>query len=126
MFDFLFSLTDYTDYSLLALRVAIGIIFLYHGARKIKKAKGLFFLLGVAETLGAIAMFTGFLTQLAAAGFSLIMLGAIYFKKYKWQVAFMEEARTGYEFDFILLAASLSLIFSGAGAWSLDRVWFNL
>ena len=126
MLNFLFSLTDYTDYSLLALRCAIAVVFVYHGAKKIKNAKGPFFTLGLLETMGAIAMFGGFLTQLVAMGFGAIMLGAIYFKKYKWQLPFMSETNTGYEFDFILLAANLSLIFSGPGAFSLDLILFNL
>lgn len=126
MLDFLSLLTNYTDYSLIVLRFVVAAIFFYHGTNKLKNAKGPFFALGIFETLGSVAMFTGFLTQLTALGLTFIMMGAMYFKKYKWHLPFSSEANTGYEFDMMIWAANISLLFSGGGAFSLDRVWFNL
>lgn len=76
--------------------------------------------LGIAETLGAAASITGFLTQFAGIGFSLIMFGAIYMKKFKWGVNFTAEDKTGWEFDSLVLAAAIILILFGAGSISLD------
>ncbi len=82
-------------------------------------------LLSVCEPLGAIAMFSGFLVQPAALGLSLIMLGAIYLKITKWKTPFKAENTTGWEFDLLILAASITLIILGGGAWSLDNLIFG-
>jgi putative oxidoreductase len=80
--------------------------------------------LSIAEPLGALALFVGFLTQPAAAGMVIIMLGAIRLKAGKMQRKFSIDG--GWELDFVLLAAALALIFLGAGAVSLDRLLFGL
>ncbi len=81
-------------------------------------------LLSIVEPLGALALFVGFLTQPAAAGFVIIMLGAIRLKAGKMQRKFSVDG--GWELDFVFLSAALALIFLGAGAVSLDRVLFGL
>lgn len=110
------------DYALLSLRIFIAVIFLIHGWRKVllgPKGK-FFFLLGLCETAGAVAVALGFLTQIAAAGFMLVMSGAIYMKIHKWKISFIAENATGWELDFIIFGSSLALLFLGGGSFSVD------
>ncbi len=125
-------LNNLQDVGLLLLRIAIGIIFIYHGFPKIRKSKemansmgkpnmsGFLIFLGTAETLGGIATILGLLTQIANIGFIIVMLGAIYMKKYKWNVPFFAMDKTGWEFDFLLLVAAAALVLLGAGSYSVD------
>lgn len=115
------------DVGLLILRIALGIIFLYHGWMKVKNPKatkaqmGSFMVfIGIAELLGGIAVLFGFLTEFAAIGLAIIMLGAIYKKVFEWKTPFTAMDKTGWEFDLILLVAALALLFTGAGQYSAD------
>ena len=115
------------------LRLVLGIIFIVHGYPKlfksfgqtvgffesigIKPAKFWVLIVGVAEFFGGIALLAGFLTQIAAALIAINMLVAtIYVKKIKFKKGLVD----GYEFDLILLAAALALLFLGPGAFSID------
>ncbi|MEN3160017.1 DoxX family protein [Alkalimonas sp. NCh-2] len=122
----------------LALRVPIGIIFAAHGAQKlfgwfggyglagtggwmesIGLAPGVLmaFLAGSAEFFGGIALVIGLLTRPAAAVLAVTMLVAIFAVHFE-NGLFM--SNNGYEFGLALLAASVSLLFSGAGKASVD------
>ncbi|MDP4536303.1 DoxX family protein [Alkalimonas collagenimarina] len=124
----------------LVLRVPIGIIFAAHGAQKlfgwfggyglegtggwmesIGLAPGVLmaFLAGSAEFFGGLALIVGVLTRPAAAVLALTMLVAIFAVHFEHGF-FM--SNNGYEFGLALLAASVSLLFSGAGKVSLDAV----
>jgi len=134
MTNLLISLHQYSDLGLFILRFALGTIFWVHGTGKLKMWKmtpseqmpkkmiNLMRLLSICEPLGALAMFSGFLVQPAALGFSIIMLGAINAKITKWKTPFWAQTNTGWEFDFLILATSIALIILGAGAWSLDSL----
>lgn len=122
----------------LALRVPVGIIFAAHGAQKlfgwfggyglagtggwmesIGLAPGVLmaFLAGSAEFFGGIALVIGLLTRPAAAVLAVTMLVAIFAVHFE-NGLFM--SNNGYEFGLALLAASVSLAFSGAGKASVD------
>ena len=124
----------------LALRVPVGIIFAAHGAQKlfgwfggyglegtggwmdsIGLSPGILmaFLAGAAEFLGGIALVLGLLTRPAALALSIAMLVAIFAVHFQ-NGLFM--SNNGYEFGLALLAASVSLLFSGAGKAALDNV----
>ncbi len=136
--EFFANLYQFGDWGLLALRVAVGAIFLIHGTQKWAMWKmqpseqmpaGMLWLmkfLSIAEPLGAIAVLTGFLTQLAAVGLGIIMIGAIVLKKTMMKVPFTAQDKTGWEFDFIILAATLAIFFFGAGSTGLDRIIFGI
>lgn len=129
--DFLNSLTSYSDWGLLALRLAIGAVFIVHGKGKLGMWKmqpngqmkasmiSLMRLLSVAEPLGGVAMITGVLTQFATIGLSLVMLGAIYFKIKVWKMPFKADNATGWELDLVLLAGNMVLLTSGPGIFTL-------
>jgi putative oxidoreductase len=66
------------------------------------------------ETAGALALAAGFLTRPVALLFLRDMLGAIGF------AVFPTGFVGGYELEFLLAAASLTLALAGAGAFSVD------
>ena len=123
----------------LALRIPIGIVFAAHGAQKLfgwfggygLEGTGQFFasvglnpgyllalLAGLAEFFGGLALVAGLLVRPAAAALAFAMLVAIF--AVHWGKGFFA-ASGGYEFALALFAASLSLLFSGGGRFSVDR-----
>jgi putative oxidoreductase len=142
MLESIFS--PFSDWGLLILRLAMGIIFLVHGWPKLnpnspmKGAAGFggflkqmgvplptFFAWVVAllETVGAVLLVLGLGTRLLAVGFAIDMLVATFVAKRGFMKApFMAQQATGWEFEFALLAASLALLFTGAGSIALDPV----
>lgn len=117
------------DLGLFILRLAVAIIFLYHGLPKLMKAgmmgqmmgmpSGMVFMLGMVETLSSIGLIFGVYVQLASILLSIVMVGAIYFKTAKWKTGFAAMDKTGWEFDFILLASNLAVFFTGGGYYRL-------
>jgi putative oxidoreductase len=123
----------------LILRVPVGLIFAAHGAQKLfgwfggygLEGTGQFFgsiglnpgflmalLAGAAEFFGGLALVLGLLVRPAAAALAFAMLVAIF--AVHWSKGFFA-ASGGYEYALALFAASLSLLFSGAGRLSVDR-----
>jgi putative oxidoreductase len=118
------SLYAYSDLGLLALRIAIGLLFLAHGLPKLSgKMGGFMTLVGVVETVGALGVIVGFYTQIAALGLAVVMLGAIYRKIFDWHVPFSATDKMGWEVDLTLLAASILLMTNGPGAYSAEKMW---
>ncbi len=114
------------NWGLLALRLALASVFFVHGSSKLKnwkKMPGFFKFLGVCETLGALSMLSGFLTQLSAIGLAVIMLGATYKKKFQWKAPFTTDKGTGWELDLTLLLTALALLALGGGAFSVDALF---
>ena len=132
--------TTQAGWSALALRLPIGIIFAAHGAQKlfgwfggyglegtagwmdsIGLSPGMLMALlaGAAEFFGGLALIIGLLTRPAAAALAVAMLVAIFAVHFE-NGLFM--ANNGYEFGLALLAASVSLLFSGAGKLSVDKL----
>ena len=122
--------TGLESWGLFVLRVFLGLIFLYHSVPKLiasgKMAKGMgwssssVFLLGFIEFISSLALIFGFYAEIGALLVGLIMLGAIYYKGFKWKIPFSAMNKMGWEFDFILLGVAVSIIFLGAGEISLD------
>ena len=133
---YLASLFQFGDWGLLALRIAVGVIFLYHGAHKFGMWKmapspqmpaGMLWImrfLSIVEPVGGLAVLLGFMAQPAAAGLGIIMLGAIWFKIKKWGIPFSASDKGGWEFDFMILAACVAILLLGAGSWSVDKFIF--
>lgn len=118
------------NFSLLFLRVAVGAIFLAHGLSKRGMWKmqpseqmsggmlGVMRLLSVVEPLGGVAVLLGFLTNWAAMGLGVIMLGAIWLKMTKWKMPFSAHDKLGWEFDLLILSVLVALLAFGPGAWA--------
>jgi len=123
----------------LALRLPVGIIFAAHGSQKLFGLFGgyglegtgqwmasiglrpgeLFALLaGSAEFFGGVALLLGLLVRPAAALLAFTMLVAI-FSVHISKGLFLDKG--GFEYALALFAVSISLLISGAGAFSLDR-----
>jgi putative oxidoreductase len=132
-------LVSQASFAPLALRIPIGIIFMAHGAQKLfgwfggygLEATGgwmesiglapgylMALLAGGAEFFGGLFILLGLLTRLSSVVLAFTMLVAI-FSVHFANGLFMSNG--GYEFGLALLAASVSLIISGAGKVSLDN-----
>ncbi len=129
------------DAGLLVLRLALGIMFIVHGRSKLFKmppvggpanfAKGLAMLgvpaplvfawvVALIEVPGAIALILGLFTRWIALLMAINMVVAIWKAKLARGVKFSAMDTTGWELDFMILAAALGLMLLGAGAISLD------
>ncbi|HVH66708.1 MAG TPA: DoxX family protein [Gemmatimonadales bacterium] len=129
-------LHQFGDWGLLALRLGVGVIFWVHGSQKRAMWKmqpsaqlpagmlSILRMLSIAEPLGALATIFGLLTQLAAVGFILDMLGAIRLKATQLHKGFTGEG--GWEFEFLLLVGAIALLFLGAGKFALDRLLLGI
>ncbi len=123
------NLSEYGSFSLLVLRVIVGIVFLSSGwshfskpaerAKSIEMSKTFTFLLGLGELTGGLFVILGIWIQLAAILLILIMLGAISFKVFKWDIGFYGKESTGWHYDFLLLAANLVFLTVGGGRYVL-------
>jgi putative oxidoreductase len=134
--NILSSLHQLGDWGLLALRIGVGMTFLVHGSQKralwkmqpsAQMSAGMLTLLrvlSIAEPLGGVATLVGLLTQAAAAGFIVDMLGAIRLKAMQRHKGFSGDG--GWEFEFMLLVGAIALLFLGAGKFALDRVFLGL
>jgi putative oxidoreductase len=117
---------------LAVLRAAVATIFIKHGAQKLfvfgfAGVTGAFTHMGVPfpgltgpfigllEFFGGIALLLGLLTRLIALGFVFDMLVAILLVKLKGGFS-------GYELEFLLCGASLALVLTGAGRFSVDAL----
>jgi putative oxidoreductase len=133
------SLHAYSDWGLLALRLVVAATFIAHGRAKWAMWNmqpsdklpapmlNLMRLLSICEPLGGIALILGFLTQLAAISLAIIMVGAIVIRIRMMKAPFaVTQDKTGWEFELLILGGSFALIFTGAGAFALDRMWFGL
>ena len=130
-------LASHPSYGLLVLRLAVGLIFIIHGVLKWQvwsatpgpqmsaNMLNLMKFLSVVEPLGGLALLFGFLTQLAAAGLALIMIGAIYMKLYVWHFGFISQTTIGAEFDVVLLAANICLFVCGGGVIAVDHFFMK-
>lgn len=119
-------LFSYGDFGILALRIGIGVLFIAHGMKKLNgKSEPFMTFIGAAETLGGLALLAGFLTQYAALGIGIIMLGAMYKKIFEWQMPFSSSEKLGWEIDLMLLTACLALMTLGSGLFGVDAIlWY--
>lgn len=121
------ALTRFTDLGLLLLRLMIALVFATSGwnhlrnpaerGKSIGMSKGFTIFLGVAESLGSLGVAVGVLTQLAALGLILIMLGAIQKKILVWHIAFW--ANNGWNYDLMLVVMNLVIVFTAGGRYVL-------
>jgi putative oxidoreductase len=117
------------------LRVGLGVVFLAHayakaaiftfaGTERFFEAFGfpgwtaypVFF----AELLGGVALLAGFRTRLVAAGLALVMVGAL--KPHAQNGWMFSQPGGGWEYVAFLIVASITLVLTGGGAFSLDAI----
>jgi putative oxidoreductase len=124
-------LAAFTDDSLLLMRLLVGLIFADSGwnhlkdpearSRSIGTSKGFTVFLGAAELLGGLGVALGVLTQLAAAGLILLMLGAIQKKIFVWRTGFWGDNASGWHYDLMLVVMNLVILFTNGGRFVLWR-----
>lgn len=122
-------LARFTDFGLLLLRLMVAVVFLPSGwshltnaeerSKSIGASKGFTIFLGVAELAGSLGLIFGVLTQLAAIGLILVMLGAIYKKISVWHTGFWGEKASGWHYDLMLIVMNLVILFTGGGRYVL-------
>jgi putative oxidoreductase len=124
-------LARFTDLGILLLRLMVGLVFVTSGyshlkdpaarAKSIGMPKGVTIFLGVAELAGGLGVAFGVLTQLAAFGLILIMLGAIQKKIFVWHTGFWGEKASGWHYDLMLILMNLVIAFSNGGKYVMLR-----
>ena len=124
---------NYTDVALLLLRLMVGLIFFSSGWKdlsdsetrsiSIEMSRGFKFFLGAFECAGALGVMAGVLTQLAAIGLILIMLGAIQKKIFKWYTGFWGKQGTdGWSYDLMMIAMNFVIATTAGGRFVLERI----
>lgn len=124
----------------LVVRLVLGIIFIAHGSQKLfgafgghgMKATAEFmsslgiapgilwaWILALTEFAGGIALILGLCTTIASAGLVIAMLVAI-IKIHAKNGFFLENH--GFEYNLALIAMAVSLILSGPGKFSIDKL----
>lgn len=109
----------FMDNYLFLLRLGVGAVFIYHAIPKLKEPKTMaaamgwtapqMLGLGTIEFMAGLGLIGGVAVNISSLALSAVMIGAIYHKIYKWHVPFMSLNSTGWELDFLLLCASLTI-----------------
>lgn len=126
------------EWSLLIIRVVLGITFFVHGLAKfqggIDNIAGWFASIGLPgflayavaliEMAGGIALILGLGTRIVSALFAIIMIGAIV--KVKIEAGFLGNGKmAGSELDIALMAMAAALLVSGSRLYSLGHFFFQ-
>jgi putative oxidoreductase len=124
-------LARFTDLGILLLRLMVGLVFVTSGyshlkdpaarAKSIGMPKGVTIFLGAAELAGGLGVAFGVLTQLAALGLILIMLGAVQKKIFVWHTGFWGEKASGWHYDLMLILMNLVIAFTDGGKYVMWR-----
>ena len=136
----------FPSWSLLIVRVVLGVIFFAHGAQKMfgwfggnglkgtigyfKQALGIpagaTVIAALIECFGGLAVLVGFLARPAALGLIVVMLVAI--STVHWKNGFFLNWANapgkghGYEMNLALIGMALAVVVGGAGRFSVDRL----
>jgi putative oxidoreductase len=107
------------------MRLLVGIVFIKSGwshardpverAKSIGMTPGFTRFLGVAELAGGLGVAFGVLTQLAALGLILVMLGAIQKKIFVWHTGFWGKHSDGWHYDLLFVSMCLVIAATGGG-----------
>jgi len=120
-------------FALLLLRVAVAVVFLYHGSAILFGAFGgpgpvafaglmhapviIGYLVGLAQFAGGIAVLTGIFYRLGAVCLMIVMLGAMFLVHLPHG---FNVAKGGYEFAMTEFFMVFALLLTGPGPWSLN------
>jgi len=126
-------LTNFADAALLLLRLMVAAVFAASGwshlrnpeerSKSIGMSKGFTAFLGLAELAGALGVAFGVLTQLAAIGLILLMLGSIQKKMSVWHTGFWGKHGTdGWHYDLMLVVMCLVIVTTDGGRFVLLKL----
>jgi putative oxidoreductase len=123
-------LYGFSDIALLLMRAMVGIVFVTSGWSHAKDpvARGesiglnpaLTRFIGIAELAGGLGVAFGVLTQFAALGLILIMLGAIHRKIFVWKTGFWGKHSDGWHYDLLFVVMCLVIATTGGGRYVLE------
>jgi len=124
-------LLAFADVGLLLLRLMVALVFATSGwshlskpderSKSIGMSKGFTIFLGAVEVAGGLGVAFGVLTQLAAIGLILVMLGAIYKKIFVWHTGFWGEKASGWHYDLLFVVMNLVIVFTDGGRFVLMK-----
>ncbi len=121
------SLRSHSDWALLFLRIVVGAIFIYHGYQKwaMTDPTTTVLVLKFLEPIAGVAILIGVVTEIAVLLLGIVMVGAIYMKMTGFGQAPLDFFGTfggggKWEFDLMILAGCIVLLFLGAGRYSVD------
>jgi putative oxidoreductase len=123
-------LLPYADVAVLLMRLLVGAVFVTSGwshvrdpvarGESIGLPPGVTRLLGIAELAGGLGVALGVLTQAAALGLILVMLGAIQKKIAVWHTGFWGKHGTdGWHYELMLVTMCLVIATTGGGRYVL-------
>lgn len=122
-------LNNFTDLALLFLRLIVAAIFIDSGRRDLQDptgrgqsmgaSKAFAIFLGIAEICGGLGITFGVLTQFAALGLILIMIGAIQKKAFVWKTGFWGDKGIGWHYELMLVLMNLLILTTGGGKFLL-------
>ncbi len=122
-------LLQFSDEALLLMRLLVGVVFVTSGwshvtdpvtrGKSIGLSPGFTRLIGIAELAGGLGVALGVLTQLAALGLILVMLGAIQKKIFVWHTGFWGKHSDGWHYDLLFVAMCLVIATTGGGRYVL-------
>ncbi len=122
-------LARFTDLGLLLLRLMVALVFVTSGyshledpeqrSKSIGMSKGFTIFLGIAEVAGALGVAFGVVTQPAAFGLILLMLGAIQKKIFVWHSGFWGDKTYGWHYDLMFIVMNLVIAFTDGGGYVL-------
>lgn len=122
---------QFTDLSLLLLRLMVAAVFVTSGWSHVRDPKGraksigltpaFTIFLGGAELAGGLGIAFGVLTQLAAIGLILLMLGAIQKKIFVWHTGFWGEKSSGWHYELMLVLMNVVIVCTDGGKYVLWR-----
>jgi putative oxidoreductase len=119
----------------LVLRLALGITFFAHGRGKLKNPAGFAgflrqihvpapvlnaWLVALLETVGAVLLILGLATRVLALGLAIDMVVALATVRIGKAPFTSGPQGGGWDLEFLLLAISVALVFTGAGRFALD------
>jgi putative oxidoreductase len=124
-----------TSLALLVIRIAAGLVFLYHGSAILFGAFGgrgpqgfaafmhapaiMGYLVGLAQFAGGLAILTGLLIRIGAVCIIIVMLGAIFLVHLPHG---FDISKGGVEFALTQLLIALALLIAGGGVYSLSSL----
>lgn len=123
-------LHQFGDLALLLMRLLVGLVFVTSGwsnakdpvarGKSIGMSPGFTRFIGIAEVAGGLGVALGVLTQFAALGLILIMLGAIQKKAFVWKTGFWGKHSDGWHYDLLFIVMCLVIATTGGGRYVLE------
>lgn len=122
-------LAQYTDLSLLLLRVMLAAVFGTSGwahlrepeerGESIGMSPAATRMLGAMEMVGSASITLGAWTQIGALLLVGVMVGAISKKILVWKIGFWGDDGSGWYYDLLYLVGNLVIVTTGGGGWTL-------